>query len=368
MREPAVVDDVMSRLAGIVTGSPVAEARAMRPDVIRFTQTSDDAMLRPKSTAGFTRAERVAIGIRIARRLEDRALIAHYEAMLRPLDPSGALLDATEGATPTTADRWSLMLAHADRLTADPGASEPAHLKLLGNAGLSPQAIVALSQLIAYVNYQSRARAGLAVIGAGSAASAPVPNALPRVKPMRDFTKGELEWEPWLTPVELDHATAEQREALKITPSNRAVGAYALVLAHDPESVKERSPLYNAIMFGPKGLARADRELGATVASRINGCAYCASVHAKRFLDLAKEPEVMERLHKDGLGAMPDPRRAAIVAYAAKLTSRPSTLGPADAAPLRAVGLGDGDILDLTNAVAMFGWANRLMQSLGGTA
>ena len=39
------------------------------------------------------------------------------------------------------------MLAHADRLTADPGALEPAHLKLLGDAGLSPQAIVALSRL-----------------------------------------------------------------------------------------------------------------------------------------------------------------------------------------------------------------------------
>jgi uncharacterized peroxidase-related enzyme len=366
MSKPDVADDVMSRLAGIVAGSPAAEARALRPDVIRFTQTSDEAMLSPRSTAGFTHAERAAIGLRVARRLEDRALIAHYETMLRSLDPSGALLATTQGATPASDDRWSRMLAHADRLTAGPGASEPAHLKLLGDAGLSPQAIVALSQLIAYVNYQSRSRAGLAVIGAGSPGSPAASDALPPVKPMRDFTKGELEWEPWLAPVEFDHATAEQRAALKITPSNRAVGAYALVLAHDPESVKERSPLYNAIMFGPKGLARADRELGATVASRINGCAYCASVHAKRFIELAKEPEVMERLHKDGLGAMPDPRRAAIVAYAAKLTSRPSTLGPTDAAPLRAVGLSDGDILDLTNAVAMFAWANRLMQSLGG--
>src|SRR5262249_53889180 len=152
MREPAVIDDVMSRLAGIVAGSPVAKARAMRPDVIRYTQTSDEAMLRPKSAGGFTRAERAAIGIRIARRLEDGALIAHYQAMLRPLDPSGALLGTTQGVTPTTTDRWSRMLAHADRLTADPGGSEPAHLKLLGDAGLSPQAIVALSQLIAYVN------------------------------------------------------------------------------------------------------------------------------------------------------------------------------------------------------------------------
>lgn len=188
-------------------------------------------------------------------------------------------------------------------------------------------------------------------------------------RPMRDFTKGELEWTPWITPVDLDAATAEQREALKITPSNRAVGAYALVLAHDPGSVRERSPLYNAVMFGPRGLPRADRELGAVVASRINGCAYCASVHAKRFVELAKEKDVMQKLYQDGVGAkLDDPRRAAIVAYAAKLTEDPSAVGPADADALRAHGLADGDILDLTHAVAMFAWANRLMQSLGASS
>ena len=184
-------------------------------------------------------------------------------------------------------------------------------------------------------------------------------------RPMRDFTKGELDWQPWLRPVDLEDATDEQRDALKITPSNRAVGAYALVLAHDPESVRERSPLYNGIMFGQKGLPRADRELGAVVASRINGCAYCASVHAKRFNELAKEPAVMERIWADGTAAALDDRRRAIVDYAAKLTSNPAALTPADAAPLRAQGLTDLEILDLTQAVAMFGWANRLMQSLG---
>ncbi len=184
-------------------------------------------------------------------------------------------------------------------------------------------------------------------------------------EPMRDFTKGELDWVPWIEPLDLDSASDEQREALKITPSNRAVGAYALVLAHDPGSVRERSPLYNAIMFGPRGLPRADRELGAVVASRINGCAYCASVHAARFVTLAKEPAVMAALWKDGIEAQLEPRRRAIVDYAAKLTRDPASITAADAAPLRAHGLSDLEILDLTQAVAMFGWANRLMQSLG---
>ena len=37
----------------------------------------------------------------------------------------------------------------------------------------------------------------------------------------------------------------------------------------------------------------------------------------------------------------------------------------ADLKPLRAVGMDDLDIFDLTNAVAMFANANRLMQTLG---
>lgn len=184
-------------------------------------------------------------------------------------------------------------------------------------------------------------------------------------KPMRDFTHGELEWSPWLAPLDLEAATQAQREALKITPSSRPVGAYSLVLAHDPEALNQRSPLYNAIMFGARGLPRAERELGAVAASRINGCAYCASVHAKRFTDLTKQPEVMALIQADGVEAALDARHKAIVDYAAKLTHDPAAVGAGDIAPLRAAGLSDLEILDLTHAVAMFAWANRLMQTLG---
>jgi len=187
-------------------------------------------------------------------------------------------------------------------------------------------------------------------------------------KPMRDFTHGELQWRPWIAPLDLNAATEEQLKALKVTPSNRAVGAYSLVLAHDPEALSERSPLYNGIMFGQKGLPRAERELGAVAASRINGCAYCASVHALRFTQLTKKPEVMERIQADGVDASLEPRLKAILDYAGKLTRDPAAITGADAAPLRAQGLTDLEILDLTHAVAMFAWANRLMQTLGEPA
>ena len=135
---------------------------------------------------------------------------------------------------------------------------------------------MSLSQLIAYVNFQSRVLAGLRMLKGA------------RMKADARLHPGELDWRPWIAPLDLDAATEEQLAALKVTPSNRAVGAYSLVLAHDPEALSERSPLYNGIMFGAKGLPRAERELGAVAASRINGCAYCASVHALRFTQLTK--------------------------------------------------------------------------------
>ena len=110
---------------------------------------------------------------------------------------------------------------------------------------------------------------------------------------------------------------------------------------------------------------RSEREFGAVAASRINGYAYCAAVHAKRFTELTKRPEVMQRIERDGADAALEPRLQAILDYAAKLTRDPAAITGADAEPLRRQGLGDLEILDLTHAVAMFAWANRLMQTLG---
>jgi uncharacterized peroxidase-related enzyme len=143
------------------------------------------------------------------------------------------------------------------------------------------------------------------------------------------------------------------------------VSAYSLVLAHDPESLAHRSPLYNAIMFGPRGLPRPDRELGAVAASYLNGCVYCASVHSRRFAELTKQPEIIRLIYADGVGAKLDARRQAVFDYAVKLSRTPPAAGAPELAALRRAGLTDGEIFDLTNAVAMFAWANRLMQTLG---
>jgi uncharacterized peroxidase-related enzyme len=177
------------------------------------------------------------------------------------------------------------------------------------------------------------------------------------------FTLEAVDWAPWLPPVTLESATPAQRAALDNSP--QANSAYFRTLANDVDSLAERSPLFHAVMYVPRGLKRAERELATVVVSIINGCVYCSSVHARRFVELTKQPEIIRALYEQGVDTALEPRLRAIVDYAAKLTREPAAMTAADLAPLRAVGMDDLEIHDLTNAVAMFANANRLMQTLG---
>lgn len=180
-----------------------------------------------------------------------------------------------------------------------------------------------------------------------------------------NFTADPVEWSAWLDPIALETATPEQIAVLEESTPTAKSSPYYLLLVRDVDVLRERSRLYNAIMYGPRGLPRSDRELAAVAVSRVNGCVYCASVHIQRYIQLTKRPEIMQRLIDEGVEAELPPRERAIVDFAVKLTRTPSTLTAADLQPLRQLGLTDHEILDLTHATAMFAWANRLMQTLG---
>jgi uncharacterized peroxidase-related enzyme len=183
--------------------------------------------------------------------------------------------------------------------------------------------------------------------------------------PIHDFTAEIPRWQPYLTPVALTDASPEQLDAMQVTPSNKKISDYVLTLAHDPESLKVRSPLFNAIMYGRGGLSSAERELGAVGASIVNRCVYCAAVHASRFNGLTKRADVIEEIFARGVEAKLEESQQAIFDFAVKLSRTPSEATQADLAALRDLGLSTVEILDLILSVAIFGWANRLMHTLG---
>ena len=173
-----------------------------------------------------------------------------------------------------------------------------------------------------------------------------------------------LTWHPHIAPVELSEATPEQLDAMKVTPSAKKVSEYVRTLAHDPESYVARTVLFNAIMYVEGGLPRPDRELGALGASMVNGCRYCAVVHARQHAHLTKSDALVTALYL-GKPEMLGERDAAIYRFANRLSVTPSQARPDDIATLRSVGMSDVEIIDLIHAIAIFGWANRLMHVLG---
>ncbi|GAB1578708.1 peroxidase-related enzyme [Bordetella petrii] len=186
-----------------------------------------------------------------------------------------------------------------------------------------------------------------------------------RIIKSHGFTNETLEWRAWLDVVDVERASPEQIAVLEESHPKAKVSDYYLFLVHQPEILRQRSTAFNAIMYAPGGMPRAERELGATVVSRINGCVYCASVHAQRFTQLAKRDDVVEQVFDDPASAGTTPREQAIARFSIAITERPAEISAADIQALKDVGLSDAEVLDLLHSDAIFAWANRLMLNLG---
>lgn len=181
------------------------------------------------------------------------------------------------------------------------------------------------------------------------------------------FTRDQLDWLPWLEPVAKEALT--ERQLAGLVDVARANSAYFRLLAWDPEVLEARTRTDKDIFYSPQpGLPRAERELAAAAASRLNGCVYCASVHARFAATFSKREEDVQRLLDEGVGAGLGERWEAIVAAAVALTVVPMAFGAAHLERLRRVGLDELEIVDLINGAAFFNWANRLMLSLGEAA
>ncbi len=180
-----------------------------------------------------------------------------------------------------------------------------------------------------------------------------------------NWTLDFLEWKPWIERATDTDLTAEQREKVETAIGTTPNSDYINVLANDYEAWRTRNIVHRHVYTSAEPEPSAFRELGATTASRINGCVFCASVHARMYANFAKKRDVAQRFLDDGLDAeLPQVERA-IVDLSAKVTNDPESLTAADLAPLRALGFDDLTILDVINYASFFANANRLMLTLG---
>jgi len=379
--------DLIDRAVGLTPGHPIHELRHQRDKVVATAQLSHDSMLDP-ALSDISLADRLLVALYASRLTPSPALAAHYRDWLSRLnaDPASVAL-ADAGAAPERFEnaRLRAMLTFARILTERPTEGDKAVLMQLPAAGLSTPTIVLLAQLIAFISYQTRMVAGLQVMKAanadGTLDAEPAATGEPPVDKVgilanehltvgtvieaNGFTNAMLKWRAWLDVVKLDQATPEQVAALEAAHHTAKTAEYYLLLVHQPSILHTRSLAFNAAMYAPRGLPRAERELGAMAASRINGCVYCCAVHSRFFEQLAKRNDVVAQLFKDPDTAGATARDRAIIQFSMALTLRPHALTPESLRPLRDAGLTPLEILDLIHSVAMFGWANRLMANLG---
>ncbi|WP_104088762.1 alkylhydroperoxidase domain protein [Arthrobacter sp. GMC3] len=178
------------------------------------------------------------------------------------------------------------------------------------------------------------------------------------------FTQEELGWRPWLQAPNVDDLSERQQAGL--VDKARAASDYFRLLARDPDILGARTRTDKDIFYNTKeGLPRDDRELAAAATSRVNGCVFCASVHARFASHFSDRHQDIQRLLDQGSSSDLGTRWNAIVAAATALAQTPPRLNAGHIAALQHEGLDALELSDVIHGSAFFNWANRLMLSIG---
>ncbi|QLR43215.1 alkylhydroperoxidase domain protein [Enterobacter sp. RHBSTW-00994] len=357
----ALSQDILAELAEIVPGSPLAQARATRDAATRHAQGSYETLFSQQDPA-FALDERFAVAAKVAKWHNAPSLAAHYAGF---------------GLANPISSRLTPALNFARLLTFSPVEATPGALNTLTQAGWSKEAIVTLAQVIAFVSFQSRLIAGLRLLNDKPvpASDAPVVAGVwhttattltGKAAPVA-FTQQELGWEPWVAAKPLADFNAD--EVAVLAKFGHTDSDYFRLLGRNLPVLEQRTLTDKGIFYTPGGLPRAERELAATVVSKINGCIYCASVHARKASQLSKDDTAVEALLAvrpgQSLSEGQSPRWQAEIHFAAALSVTPPAITPAHLAALEKQELDTLQQLDLVQSAAFFAWANRLMLTLG---
>jgi len=361
-------NNLLHQLAEAPTTGALAEARIWREAATRHSQGSYQALFEAFGDAP------PALGIR----LQLAAEVAHLNGNLRLAKHYATQLEAHPSLSTEASPATAAALNYAARVTLQPASTTPAHLQVLFDAGWSLPAIITLAQIVAYVNFESRLLTGLRLLAGhetpGTEETAVVAGFWNRSSTTRSgrrsptiFTQDELSWEPWLAPRQATELSAQERQLLD--SFGQLDSDYFRLLAYNLPVLVQRTLTDRGIFFTPEGLPRAERELAAAITSKVNGCIFCASVHARKASQLSKRNDEIERLLAvdpgEDLSSGFEPRWHALIDFAARLAATPARVTAASFERLRDLGLDTLALLDLVQSVAFFSWANRLMLPLG---
>lgn len=371
---PELTTDAIDQLAGLTPESPVAALRREKPDLVAFAQGSDQSLLEPADPGGLSLLERHAVAYRVGLLTGFPTVEKRHRRRLLDFGRTDLASHIERYPDVKLEPRLAAIIRHTDLVTLRPGDAGPEDIAALHAAGLTPAAVVTLGQLLGYLGYQIRAIAVARAFAEGPELVRTPAKERPQADPATTqraprqrlrFSSTRFDWQPWTATIAEGDSTPEQWQVLEDVVPTMKRNPYYLLLAQDPEPLRQRTGLFNGIMKGEGGSDKSDRELAAVATSRVNGCVYCAAVHASAYNQMTGDTDQMQRILDDGVNTPLRERERAIVDVSVKLTEDPADFTSADLQPLRDLGFSDLEILDITNGAAIFAWANRLLQTLG---
>ncbi|TXG81126.1 MAG: hypothetical protein E6R14_08125 [Thermomicrobiales bacterium] len=164
--------DVIDAILGDEYSERVLALRAQKPELGTQMQTYYDALFRPSegSSMAFPLADRLLIAIRTASHTGSTSVVDWYSACAARSGVASGYIQAAKNVDSVwpSGDRLFAAMRHVDLITSRPAESTKADIDALLADGLTPQGIVVLSQVVAYVSYQLRLIAVLRALGASS--------------------------------------------------------------------------------------------------------------------------------------------------------------------------------------------------------
>ncbi|MBP7241059.1 peroxidase-related enzyme [Amaricoccus sp.] len=133
-----------------------------------------------------------------------------------------------------------------------------------------------------------------------------------------------------------------------------------LALAHRPDEFRAFFAYHDALMDGPGGLTKAEREMIVVATSNANQCQYCVVAHGAILRIRAKDPHIADQVAVNWRKADLTPRQKAMLAFAMKVATRSWEIGDEDYDALKSHGFSDDDAWDVAAIAAFFGMSNRL--------
>jgi uncharacterized peroxidase-related enzyme len=166
--------------------------------------------------------------------------------------------------------------------------------------------------------------------------------------------------------LEAQHAwyPVEYAEQVPGLPGNDADG---IVASHSliPQALHHAFATFGALMDPALPLTRRQHELIATVVSQTNCTRYCSVSHREFLKRATGDADLVDAVHHDWRSAPLTEVERLMCAHAEQIARDATQLQRADIERLRAAGLSDQAILQLTQIAAWFCYINRMADALG---